>query len=89
MERRDWSLEALKNLQAVDSLENDERAQAIKRWALKYLNSTDVTDYDLNHNELLKLQELLYKNRNFLVNHSDEVLNRIKDISKLKKFFQN
>lgn len=89
MERRDWSLKALEELNRVDSLDDEEKAQGIKRWALKYLNTTDVTDFDLETKELLRLQELLYKNTDFLIQHTKEIQGDLKEINHLKKFLQN
>lgn len=88
MERRNWSLKALEELTYVDSLEDSNRAQGIKRWALKYLNTTDVTDFDFNQKELLKFSELFHKNYHFLVEHKEEVLEELREINKLKKFLQ-
>ncbi|PLY08651.1 MAG: hypothetical protein C0626_12410 [Arcobacter sp.] len=86
MERRDWSLEALKRLTYVDSLEDELRAEGLKSWALTYLETTEITDFDLTHEELLKLRELFFKNANFLFNYREDILTELKTISNVKKF---
>lgn len=89
MERRDWSLKALEELIYIDSLDDNERAEGIKTWALKYLNTTDITDFDLERDDLIKLSELFYKNTTFLVNHRENILEELKDLNKMRKFLKN
>ena len=89
MERRDRSLIALKELSYVDSLDDNERAEGIKSWALKYLNTTDVNDFDLEKNDLIKLSELFYKNMEFLKNHREKILEELKTMSNMRKFLKN
>jgi len=89
MERRDWSLEALKRLTYVDSLDDELRAEGIKSWALTYLDTNDISDFDLTHNELLTLRELLFKNTNFLYDYREDILKELKTISQMKKFLKN
>jgi hypothetical protein len=89
MERRDWSLEALKRLTYVDSLDDELRAEGIKSWALTYLDTNDISDFDLTHNELLTLRELFFKNTNFLYDYREDILKELKTISKMKKFLKN
>ncbi|WP_419766120.1 MAG: hypothetical protein ACNI28_05120 [Arcobacter sp.] len=86
MERRDWSLEALKRLTYVDSLDDELRAEGLKSWALTYLETTEITDFDLTHEELLILRELFFKNANFLFNYREDVLEELKTLSNVKKF---
>jgi hypothetical protein len=86
MERRDWSLEALKRLTYVDSLDDELRAEGLKSWALTYLETTEITDFDLTHEELLILRELFFKNANFLFNHREDILEELKTLSNVKKF---
>jgi len=89
MERRNRSLKALNELIYIDSLDDNQRAEGIKTWALEYLNTTDVSDFDLEKNDLIKLSELFYKNVTFLEKHRENILEEIKDIHKLKKFLKN
>lgn len=86
MERRDWSLEALKRLTYVDSLDEEQRAEGLKSWTETYLTNTNITDFELSHEELLKLRELLFKNANFLYTHRENILEQMKSITKMKKF---
>ncbi len=88
MERRDRSLEALKRLTYVDSLDDELRAEGLKSWALTYLETTEITDFDLTHEELLHLRELLFKNANFLYAHREDILEELKTISNMKKFLK-
>ena len=89
MERRNWSLKALKELRYIDSLDDYERADGIKKWALKYLNTTEISDFDLEEDDLIKLSELFYKNTAFLKKHRDNILEELKDITKMKKFLKH
>ncbi|RXJ82258.1 hypothetical protein [Arcobacter sp. F2176] len=88
MERRDWSLEALKRLTYVDSLDEEQRAEGLKSWTETYLTTTDITDFELSHEELLKLRELLFKNANFLFTHRENILEEMKNITTMKKFLK-
>lgn len=89
MERRNRSLKALKELIYIDSLDDNERAQGIKNWALEYLNTEDITDFDLEKDDLIKLSELFYKNTTFLIKHRENILEELKDINKMKKFLNH
>lgn len=89
MERRDRSLKALKELTYIDSLDDYERGEGIKNWALSYLNTTSVEDFDLEQNDLLKLSELFYKNVTFLETHRENILEELKSISSLKKYLKH
>ncbi len=88
MERRNRSLEALKRLIYVDSLDDEQRGEGLKSWASTYLDTTDVTNFDLTREELLKLRELLFKNANFLFTYREHILEELKSISQMKKFLQ-
>ncbi|WP_375724829.1 hypothetical protein LXN10_05180 [Arcobacter sp. KX21116] len=88
MERRDWSLEALKRLTYVDSLDEEQRAEGLKSWTETYLTTTNITDFELSHEELLNLRELLFKNANFLFTHRENILEEMKNITTMKKFLK-
>lgn len=88
MERRDWSLKALKQLVYIDSLEPFDKAQSLVKWGNEYLDE-DITSMDLNQNELKQLSELFYKNINFLNKYKSEVSKDMKENKKLKKYLQN
>jgi len=89
MERRDWSLKALEELNYIDSLDTEERAQALVKWNNKYLIETKITDFDLEQDDLLKLSELFYKNIDFLKTHKEEVRQSMVENRKMKRFLNN
>ena len=89
MERRDWSLEALSELTRIDSLDSFQKADALVKWFQNYLGENQITDFDLEHQDLIKLSELFYKNINFLKNQKNIALDEIKRINKTKEFLKN
>lgn len=89
MERRNRSLEALKELQYIDSLDADERANGLLRWYEKHLSENDITSFDLELEDLKTLQELFYKNIEFLKKHKEEVRKEMIKTQKMKRFLKN
>ena len=89
MERRDWSLMALSELTRIDSLDSFQKADALVKWFQDYLGENQITDFDLEHQDLIKLSELFYKNINFLKNQKNIALEEIKRINKTKEFLKN
>lgn len=89
MERRDWSLKALSELNRIDSLESFEKADAIVRWHENYLSKNEITDFDLGKDDLIRLSELFFKNIKFLKDQKDIARDEIKRINNTKKFLQN
>lgn len=89
MERRDWSLKALKELIYIDSLDTNERAEALLRWNKKYLLQNQISDFELNTTELKTLAELFYKNIDFLKNHKEEVRQTMLENRKLQRFLKH
>lgn len=89
MERRNRSLEALKELYYVDSLEASERADGLLRWYEKYLSESDITSFDLELEDLKILQELFYKNIEFLKKHKEDVRKEMLKTQKMKRFLKN
>lgn len=88
MERRDWSLKALKKLQQIDTLDDELRAKSLENWVLKYLEDEKfLTNLDLNRNELENFSELFYKNISFLKTKKDELQQQLKVNQDIKKFF--
>lgn len=88
MERRDWSLKALKKLQQIDTLDDELRAKSLENWVLKYLEDEKfLTNLDLNRNELENFSELFYKNISFLKTKKDELQQQLKANQDIKKFF--
>ena len=88
MERRDRSLEALKEIQYITSLNDDfKRGEKLLEWGKEYLSSED--DFDLELDDLKKLSELIYMNMNFLKIHVSKAKTNVKDMHKIKKFFNH
>ncbi|GGD38529.1 hypothetical protein GCM10012288_10700 [Malaciobacter pacificus] len=89
MERRDWSLKALSELNYIDSLESFEKADALVRWYNNYLTDNSINDFDLEIEDLKKLQELFFKNINFLKDHKEETRQELVNIKKMQQFLKN
>ncbi|QKF83185.1 hypothetical protein [Halarcobacter ebronensis] len=88
MERGNRSIEALKELTYINSLESQERADALVRWSKKYLVSSDITS-GLDFDNLKKLKELFYTNINFIKEHKENTRKQMVENRKLKKFFSS
>lgn len=86
MERRNWSLKALEQLIYIDSLDSYERADALVKWYEKYLTDGDITNFDLELEDLKKLQELFYKSVDFLKNHKEKTRKEMVENRKVRKF---
>ena len=89
MERRDRSLKALKELTYIDSLDSYEKADAIVRWFDTYLKDDSIENFDLELTDLKRLEELFFKNINFLKNHREETRQEIIKMQKMKRFLKN
>lgn len=89
MERRNRSLKALKELIYIDSLDSYEKADALVIWYKDYLTDWKIEDFDLELQDLLILEELFFKNINFLNNHIKNAREEINNIKKLKEFLRN
>jgi len=87
MERRNRSLEALKKLYYIDSLDEYNKALELEKWVIKYLDGTFEEEFDLELNDLQKLSELFYKNISFLKHHTSKLKQELKDHDQIKKFF--
>jgi predicted glycosyltransferase len=90
MERRDWSLKGLQQLQYIDSLDPDEiKAKTLSSWVNTYLsNGSKIEDFDLNYTELKRLEELFFKNLSFIKQYSHEMKKDLDDYKKIKKFLE-
>ncbi|NVJ52483.1 MAG: hypothetical protein HWD90_02220 [Campylobacteraceae bacterium] len=86
MERRDRSLKALDELIYIDSLDSYQRADALVKWYEKYLGDGDITKFDLELEDLKKLQELFYKSVDFLKTHKETTRKEIVENRKVRKF---
>ena len=89
MERRDRSLKALKELVYIDSLDSFEKADAIVRWFDDYLKDDSIDNFDLELDDLKRLEELFFKNINFLKNHKEETRQELIKMQKMKRFLKN
>ena len=89
MERRNRSLKALSELRYVDSLDSYEKADGLVRWFKEYLTNEKIEDFDLELEDLKKLQELFYKNIKFLKKQKDETKEELANIRKVQKFLKN
>ena len=89
MERRDRSLKALSELIYIDSLESFEKADAIGRWFDAYLKDDSIENFDLELDDLKRLEELFFKNINFLKNHKEDTRQELIKMQKMKRFLKN
>lgn len=89
MERRNWSLKALNELNYIDSLDSFEKADRLVSWGKEYLEKSKIENFDLEIVDLKKLEELFYKNLVFLKNHQDFTNQEIQNIRKMRKFLKN
>lgn len=89
MERRNWSLKGLSELTYLNSLDSNERAQALIRWVEKYLTKHAISEFDLEITDLKKLSELFYKNIIFLKDHKENTRKELIRINKVKSFVSN
>lgn len=89
MERRDWSVGALKELTYIDSLDSSEKADSLVRWHKKYLEENSIQDFDLEIEDLKYLKELFFKNINFLKNHKEESRLELIKMRKMKRFLEH
>lgn len=86
MERRNWSIEALKQLRYIDSLDDDQRAQRLMVWSKEYLSDNKIENFDLVLDDLEELSELFYKNVLFLREYQNKINSELKEHHKIKEF---
>lgn len=89
MERRDRSLKALKELNYIDSLDSFDKAEALLKWFDSYLKDDSIEDFDLELDDLKRLEELFFKSINFLKNHKEETRQELIKMQKMKRFLKN
>ena len=89
MERRDRSLKALKELIYIDSLDSFAKADALVRWFDDYLKDDSIENFDLELNDLKRLEELFFKSINFLKNHKEDTRQELIKMQKMKRFLRN
>jgi len=86
MERRNRSLEALKKLIYINSLDSSDRAKALIPWVEAYLPNDGIFNFDLELEELKQLSELFYANISFLKKHKEDTREELLKIQKMRKF---
>ncbi|MGB5793458.1 hypothetical protein, partial [Poseidonibacter sp.] len=79
MERRDRSLKALSDLQYINELNEDLRAESLKSWVEDNLSKNKIDDFDLEIDDLNKLAELFYRNIAFLKSHRKNMKHQIQN----------
>ncbi|MBP6164156.1 MAG: hypothetical protein KA438_08335 [Aliarcobacter sp.] len=89
MERRNRSLKALKELIYIDSLESFTKADALVVWYDDYLKDDTIENFQLELSELKELEELFFKNINFLKNQKEETKDELAKIQKMKRFLKH
>jgi len=89
MERRNWSLKALNELVYADSLDPEQKAEALVSWHTKYLTENKIEDFDLELTDLKTLEELFFKSIRFLKIHKENTRRELIRIQKMKKFLDN
>ena len=88
MERRNRSLKVLDELNYIDSLEFEHRAESLKNWVEQNLVNNSIDDFDLDMKDMKHLSELLYKNISFLKNHREDIKSKINNHSKIREFLK-
>lgn len=89
MERRNRSLKALNELIYIDSLDSFEKGDALVKWGQEYLEDDIKESFDLEINDLRKLDELFFKNIHFLKKQREIARKEIIKVEKVKKFLDN
>lgn len=89
MERRNRSLKALKELIYIDSLDYFTKADALVKWHDEYLENDSIENFHLELDEFKTLEELFFKNINFLKKHREETRQELIKVQKVKRFLNN
>ncbi|WP_108062943.1 hypothetical protein [Poseidonibacter lekithochrous] len=89
MERRNRSLKALSELVYIDSLDSYDRATALIQWHEDYLKDSTIEDFDLELDDLKRMEELFFKSINFLKEHKEVSRKELINMQKMKKFLNN
>ena len=89
MERRNWSLKALNELVYIDSFDSFAKADALVKWYNDYLTNDSISDFDLELEDLKRLEELFFKNINFLKVQKEETRLELVKMQKVKRFLKH
>jgi len=90
MERRNRAIKALKRLQYIDSLEDEQRASLLKEWVEEYIINQDskISFDDISYSQALVLSELYHKNIAFLKEHRVYIRETMNSLLKERKFLR-
>lgn len=89
MERRNWSLKALNELVYIDSLDSFAKADALVKWYNDYFTNDSIADFDLELEDLKRLEELFFMNINFLKVQKEEIRLELVKMQKVKRFLKH
>lgn len=89
MERRDRSLKALEELIYIDSLESYTKADALVLWYDEYLKDDKIENFQLEIEDLKYLEELFFKNIEFLKTQKEEARKELSKVQKMKRFLKH
>ena len=88
MERRNRSLKALHELVYIDSLDSLDKANALVKWYDSYLENDSISDFDLEVEDLKKLEELFFKSIVFFKAQKEETRLELIKMQKVKRFLK-
>lgn len=89
MERRDKSLKILGELNYIDSLDSYEKADALVSWYNEHFPDTSIENIDLEIEDLKRLEELFFRNLEFLKIQQEKARVELNNMKKLKSFLRN
>ncbi|WP_418184909.1 hypothetical protein ACNSOS_08185 [Aliarcobacter vitoriensis] len=89
MERRDKSLKILNELNYIDSLDSFDKANSLVVWYNDNFTHNAIEDLDLELSDLLRFEELFYKNLQFLKQQQAVARIELNKIKKMKSFLKN
>lgn len=72
----------------IDSLDSYEKANNLVSWYTEYFSKSSINDLDLEVNDLKVLEELFYRNINFLKEQQKQAGEELKNIKKMKSFLK-
>ena len=87
MERRNWSLKALRELKYIDTLDPELRAESLKEWVETNIDNA-TEEFDLELKEKKTLSELYYKNIAFMKEHRANMKQEIDYHKKIREFLK-
>ena len=70
-------------------MDSFEKADAIVKWFDDYLKDDSIDNFDLELDDLKRLEELFFKSINFLKNHKEDTRQELIKMQKMKRFLKN